>query len=74
MSAQVGSEVEEMIGMHQSEYTRTEHRVNQKSLKQVSLKTGHSRQTVRKVLWSNPFYYAPRVARPVILFYPPLPL
>ncbi|MEJ2691203.1 MAG: IS21 family transposase [Deltaproteobacteria bacterium] len=53
-----------MIRMDQYEYIRTSYRVYQKSIKQICRETGHSRETVRKVLRSEPFGYAPRVVQP----------
>ncbi|HEY9074153.1 MAG TPA: hypothetical protein VIN67_08470, partial [Desulfobaccales bacterium] len=62
--AKVGSEMEGMIRMDQYGYIRTAYRVYQKSIKQICRETGHSRETVRKVLRSEPFGYAPRVEQP----------
>ena len=39
-----------MIRMDQYGYIRTAHRVYKKSIKQICRETGHSRETVRKVL------------------------
>jgi len=39
-----------MIGMDQYEYIRTAFRVYKKSIKQIVRETGHSRNTIRKVL------------------------
>ena len=50
--------------MDQYGYIRTAYRVYQKSIKQICRETGHSRETVRKVLRSEPFGYAPRVEQP----------
>src|SRR5665647_1224809 len=53
-----------MIRMDQYGYIRTAYRVYQKSIKQICRETGHSRETVRKVLRSEPFVYSPRVEQP----------
>ena len=50
--------------MDQYGYIRTAYRVYQKSIKQICRETGHSRETVRKVLRSAPFGYSPRVEQP----------
>jgi transposase len=50
--------------MDQYGYIRTAHRVYKKSIKQICRETGHSRETVRKVLRSEPFGYSPRTAQP----------
>ncbi len=54
-----------MIRMDQYGYIRTAYRVYQKSIKQICRETGHSRETVRKVLRSEPFGYSPRVENPI---------
>lgn len=53
-----------MIRMDQYEYIRTAHRVYQKSIKQICRETGHSRETVRKVLRSEPCGYSFRAEQP----------
>jgi len=53
-----------MIRMDQYEYIRTAHRVYQKSIKQICRETGHSRETVRKVLRSEPCGYSLRAEQP----------
>lgn len=53
-----------MIRMDQYEYVRTAHRVYQKSIKQICRETGHSRETVRKVLRSEPCGYSFRAEQP----------
>jgi transposase len=53
-----------MIKMDQYEFIRTAYRVYQKSIKQICRETGHCRETVRKVLRSEPFGYSPRVVQP----------
>jgi len=53
-----------MIRMDQYGYIRTAHRVYKKSIKQICRETGHSRETVRKVLRSEPCGYAPRTEQP----------
>jgi transposase len=63
-----------MIKMDQYGYIRTAHRVYQKSIKQICRETGHSRETVRKVLRSEPFGYAPRTTQPYPVLGPYLPV
>ena len=63
-----------MIRMDQYGYIRTAHRVYKKSIKQICRETGHSRQTVRKVLRSEPCSYAPRMEQPYPVLGPYLPL
>ena len=53
-----------MIRMDQYGYIRTAHRVYEKSIKQICRETGHSRETVRKVLRSEPWGYSPRTEQP----------
>jgi transposase len=53
-----------MIRMDQYGYIRTAYRVYRKSIKQICRETGHSRETVRKVLRSEPFGYSPRTEQP----------
>jgi len=53
-----------MIRMDQYGYIRTAHRVYKKSIKQICRETGHSRETVRKVLRSEPFGYSSRTTQP----------
>jgi transposase len=53
-----------MIRMDQYGYIRTAYRVYQKSIKQICRETGHSRETVRKVLRSEPFGYSRRTEQP----------
>jgi transposase len=60
--------------MDQYEYVRTAHRVYKKSIKQICRETGHSRETVRKVLRSEPFGYSPRAAQPYPVLGPYLPV
>ena len=43
-----------MIGMDQYEYIRTAKRVYKKSIREICRDTGHSRNTVRKVLRNEP--------------------
>jgi transposase len=70
ISAKVGSEVEGMIRMDQYGYIRTAYRFYKKSIKQICRETGHSRQTVRKVLRSEPFGYSPRIEQPFLVLGP----
>jgi hypothetical protein len=60
----VGAEVKEMIRMEHQEYIRTAYRVDQKSIKQICRETGHSRETMRKVLRHEPCGYTHRVVQP----------
>jgi transposase len=60
--------------MDQYEYVRTAHRVYEKSIKQICRETGHSRETVRKVLRSEPFGYSPRTTQPYPVLGPYLPV
>jgi len=50
--------------MDQYGYIRTAYRVYQKSIKQICRETGHSRETVRKVLRSEPLGYSLRTEQP----------
>lgn len=50
--------------MDQYSYIRTAHRVYKKNIKQICRETGHSRQTVRKVLRNEPCSYSPRTEQP----------
>ena len=63
-----------MIKMDQYGYIRTAHRVYKKSIKQICRETGHSRETVRKVLRSEPFGYSPRTYQPYPVLGPYLPV
>jgi len=49
-----------MIKMDQYEYVRTAHRVYGKTIKEIARDTGHSRNTVKKVLKREPFKYKER--------------
>ena len=53
-----------MIRMDQYGYIRTAHRVYKKSIKQICRETSHSRETVRKVLRSEPCGYSLRTEQP----------
>jgi len=46
--------------MDQYSFIRTAHRVYGKSIRQISRETGHSRETIRKVLRQGPFGYTSR--------------
>jgi transposase len=63
-----------MIRMDQYGYIRTAYRVYQKSIKQICRETGHSRETVRKVLRNEPFSYPPRAIQPYPVLGPYLPV
>jgi len=63
-----------MIKMDQYGYIRTAHRVYKKSIKQICREIGHSRETVRKVLRSEPFGYSPRTTQPYPVLEPYLPV
>jgi hypothetical protein len=56
----VKPEVERMIRMDQYSFIRTAHRVYGKSIRKISRETGHSRETIRKVLRQEPYVYTPR--------------
>jgi len=60
--------------MQQYGYIRTAYRVYHKSIKQICRETGHSRQTVRKVLRCEPGGYAPRLEQPYPVLGPYLPI
>ena len=53
-----------MIRMDQYSYIRIAHRVYGKGIRQISRETGHSRETIRKVLRQEPFGYASRQQQP----------
>jgi transposase len=63
-----------MIRMDQYGYVRTAHRVYKESIKQICRETGHSRETVRKVLRSQPVGYSPRTTQPYPVLGPYLPV
>jgi transposase len=63
-----------MIRMDQYGYIRTAYRIYQKSIKQICRETGHSRETVRKVLRREPFGYSPRAVQPYPVLGPYLPV
>jgi hypothetical protein len=73
-NAKVGSGVGGMVRMDQYEYIRTAHRVYRKSIKQICRETGHSLETVRKVLRSEPFGYSTRTIQPYPVLGPYLPV
>jgi transposase len=60
--------------MDQYSFIRTAHRVYGKSIRQISRETGHSRETIRKVLRQEPYGYASRQqqAYPMLGAYLPL--
>jgi transposase len=53
-----------MIRMDQYSYIRIAHRVYGKGIRQIGRETGHSRETIRKVLRQEPFGYASRQQQP----------
>jgi len=53
-----------MITVDQYEFVRTGHRVYGKSIRELARETGHSRNTVRKVLRQGPFEYTRRESQP----------
>ena len=63
-----------MIRMEQYSYIRTAHRVYEKSIKQISRETGHSRKTISKILRQEPYGYAPRTEQPYPVLEPYLPI
>jgi transposase len=70
----VKPEVERMIRMDQYSFIRTAHRVYGKSIRQISRETGHSRETIRKVLRQEPFGYASRQRQAYPMLGPYLPV
>ena len=58
-----------MLRMDQYAYIRIAKRVYGKSIRQISKETGHSRNTIRKVLCQEPYGYSKREHQP----YPVLP-
>jgi len=63
-----------MIRMDQYSYIRIAHRVYGKGIRQISRETGHSRETIRKVLRQEPFGYASRQQQPYPILGPFLSL
>lgn len=63
-----------MIRMEHQGYIRTAYRFYNKSIKQICRESGHSRQTVRKVLRSEPGGYAPRSEQAYPVSGPYLPI
>jgi predicted transcriptional regulator len=53
-----------MLKVDQYSYIRTAHRVYGKNIKQIAQETGHSKNTVRKVLRGEYSGYTPRVEQP----------
>ena len=53
-----------MLKVDQYDYIRTAHRVYGKKIKQIARETGHSRNTIKKVLRSEYGGYKPRVSQP----------
>lgn len=60
--------------MDQYSYIRTAYRVYGKSIRQIRRETGHSRETIRKVLRQEPYAYAPRQRQPYPDMEPYLPV
>ena len=53
-----------MLKVDQNEYIRTAHRVYGKKIKQISRETGHSKNTIKKVLRGEYTGYKPRAQQP----------
>jgi len=53
-----------MLTVDQYEYIRTAHRVYGKTIRQIARDTGHSKNTIRKVLHSQFIGYRPRARQP----------
>jgi len=53
-----------MLKVDQYDYVRTSHRVYGKKIKQIARETGHSRNTIKKVLRGEYNGYKPRVMQP----------
>jgi transposase len=60
--------------MEQYSFIRTAHRVYGKSIRQISRKTGHSRETIRKVLRQQPYGYPCRQRQAHPMLGPYLPV
>ena len=53
-----------MLIVDQYSYIRTAHRVYGKKIKQIARETGHSRNTIKKVLRGEYSGYKPRITQP----------
>jgi len=53
-----------MLKVDQYDYIRTAHRVYGKKIKQIARETGHSKNTIKKVLRDEYRGYKPRVQQP----------
>jgi hypothetical protein len=53
-----------MLNVDQYSYIRTAHRVYGKKIKQIARETGHSKNTIKKVLRGEYSGYKPRVVQP----------
>ena len=53
-----------MLKVDQYSYIRTAHRVYGKKIKQIARETGHSKNTIKKVLRGEYSGYKPRVMQP----------
>ena len=53
-----------MLKVDQYGYVRTAHRVYGKKIKQIARETGHSKNTVKKVLREEYSGYKPRISQP----------
>ncbi len=53
-----------MLIMEQYEFIRTAHRVYGKTISELTRMTGHSRNTIKKVIRGEPWEYSERVKQP----------
>lgn len=53
-----------MLKVEQYEYIRTAHRVYDKSVSEIARETGHSRNTIKKILRGEYQRYLPRKSQP----------
>jgi hypothetical protein len=63
-----------MLKMDQYEMMRTAHRVYDEGIKEIALRTGHARNTVRKAVRQQFVGYTPRATQPYPVLGPYLPI
>jgi len=63
-----------MLKVDQYSYIRTAHRVYGKKIKQIARETGHSKNTIKRVLRGEYSGYTPRTAQPYPVLSPYLEL
>ena len=63
-----------MLKVDQYSYIRTAHRIYGKKIKQIARETGHSKNTIKKVLRGEYSGYKPRVKQPYPILGPYLPI